>query len=158
MLPGLDLILAVFEIDQHEMSLLRPDFLPAFQSRLQPFRLDLLQKRMRVHDFHSSQIGEGGLQAVAQLAFDLLLERRRERRMIGYPHDELQLVGRILFRIELGGSLTTQSAQSRKQKKSPSGNMNHCCLSFMSLESFMSFMSFVDFSSLSSSRSSKNRG
>src|SRR5947208_3101407 len=114
---------------------------------------------MRVHDFfHSSQISEGSLQAVAQLAFDLLLERRRERRMIGYAHDDLQLVGRTLFRIELGGSLTTQSAQSRKQEKSPSGNMNHCCLSFMSFESFMSFMSFVDFSSLSSSRSSKNRG
>ena len=72
MLSGLDFILAVFEIDQHEMSLLRADFLPAFQSGLQSFRLDLLQKRMRVHDFHSSQIGEGSLQAVAQLTLNHL--------------------------------------------------------------------------------------
>src|SRR5438128_1818343 len=53
--------------------------------------------------------------------------------MIGYPHNELQLVGRILFRIELGGSFTTktQSAQRRKKKnnRSTSGimsNTKHC--------------------------------
>src|SRR5437867_13066432 len=99
---------------------------------------------MRIGNFHSSQITEGGLQAITQLALHLLLESFRERRMVGHAHDDLQLVGRILFRIELSGSFTTktQSAQRRIEKSvSEQMRARHDDLSFMSLKSLVSFVS-----------------
>src|SRR6516165_43039 len=118
MLPSQDVVLTVSEIDQHKVGFLRRNVLPSFESGLQSFALDLLEQRMRVYDLHPCQIGEGILQARAQLALDLVFECDRKRGMIGYFEHDLQAIGRVFFRIKLSGRFITkaQRAQGRKEE------------------------------------------